>query len=284
MTATWFTMNGGFGEERWVRMLVLSFLFHLVVFSTVLFVPKNGTRYPSLRDRVYQVELVGPPSRESVRGSQPGGAAVKGKKATKVLRSKTQRIPVKKKVKVPVLAKKVSPKLKEKPEKSTASSAGLIEEALSRIERKVTEEEKVQQTATATPTPTEGIENGRSEEEGAIPAQGGGAGGSGAFSEAGKVIALYQMEIEYTIKDNWSYPVALVNMKQGNGPEAVVSLTVRNDGKIMKHSFKKRSDDVLFDDSVLKAIEKSDPLPPFPPGYKKSYDEVEISFSLKDLV
>jgi TonB family protein len=259
MTATWFTMNGGFGEEKWVRMLILSFLFHLVLFSTVLFVPKNGTRYPSLRDRVYQVELVGPPSREALRGSRPGGAAVKGEKTTKILRSKTQRIP----------------------EKSTTSSAGLIEEALSRIERKVSEEEKAQPTATP---PPETIGNEESEEEGAIPAQGGGAGGTGAPSETGKVIALYQMEIEYTIKDNWSYPVALVNMKQGRGPEAVVNLTVRNDGKIMKHSFKKRSDDVLFDDSVLKAIEKSDPLPPFPPGYKKSYDEVEISFSLKDLV
>jgi colicin import membrane protein len=281
MTATWFTMNGGFGEEKWVRMVALSFLFHLVIFSTVLFVPKNGTRYPSLRDRVYQVELVGPPSREALRGSRPGGAAVKDKKATKILRSNTQRIPVEKKAKVPVLAKKVSPKLKEKPEKSTASSAGLIEEALSRIERKVAEEEKAQ--PTATPQPTEPIENEKSE-EGVIPAQEGGAGGSGAPSETGKVIALYQMEIEYTIKDNWSYPVALVNMKQGKGPEAVVNLTVRSDGKIMKHSFKKRSDDALFDDSVLKAIEKSDPLPPFPPGYKKSYDEVEISFSLKDLV
>ena len=282
MTATWFTMNGGFGEEKWVRMVALSFLFHLVIFSTVLFVPKNGTRYPSLRDRVYQVELVGPPSREVLRGSRPGGAAAKGKKTTKILRSKTQRIPVKKKAKVPVLAKKVSPKLKEKPDKSTASSVGLIEEALSRIERKVSEEEKAQ--PTATPPPTEAIENEKSEEEGAIPAQGGRAGGTGAPSETGKGIALYQMEIEYTIKDNWSYPAALVNMKQGRGPEAVVNLTVRNDGKIMKHSFKKRSDDVLFDDSVLKAIEKSDPLPPFPPGYKKSYDEVEISFSLKDLV
>jgi colicin import membrane protein len=281
MTATWFTMNGGFGEEKWVRMVVLSFLFHLVVFSTVLFVPKNGTRYPSLRDRVYQVELVGPPSREVLRGSRPGGAAAKGKKTTKILRSKTQRIPVKKKAKLPVLAKKVSPKLKEKPDKSTTSSSGLIEEALSRIERKVTEEEKAQPTALP---PTETIGNEEAEEEGAIPGQGGGAGGSGTPSETGKVIALYQMEIEYTIKDNWSYPVALVNMKQGEGPEAVVNLTVRNDGKIMKHSFKKRSDDVLFDDSVRKAIERSDPLPPFPPGYKKSYDEVEISFSLKDLV
>ena len=280
MTATWFTGNAGFGEEKWVRMLALSFVLHMVVFSTVLFIPKNGARYPSLKDRVYHIELVGPPSKGAVKGGRSGGPAVKGKKTTQILKTKTQRITVKEKKKVPVVAKRVSPKLKAKPERSTTSSSGLIEKALSKIERKVTEQKKVQ----PTPTPTETIENEKPEEEGAIPAHGGEAGISGAPSETGKVIALYQMEIESAVKNNWSYPVALVNRKKGGGPEAVVILTVRNDGKIMKHWFTKRSHNPLFDDSVQKAIEKSDPLPPFPPGYKKSYDEVEINFSLKDLV
>ena len=93
------------------------------------------------------------------------------------------------------------------------------------------------------------------------------------------------MEIESTIKNNWSYPVALLNLKRGEKiPEAVIILTVRSDGKILKTRFKRRSKDTLFDDSVLKAIEKSDPLPEFPPSYWKSYDEIEINFSLKDLV
>ncbi len=95
---------------------------------------------------------------------------------------------------------------------------------------------------------------------------------------------LYQMEIEYAIKSNWSYPVALLDLKMGKMPESVVVLTVRSDGKILKTQFKKRSQNPLFDDSVLKAIEKSDPLPGFPDGYRKSYDEVEINFSLRDLV
>ena len=100
----------------------------------------------------------------------------------------------------------------------------------------------------------------------------------------GAGIQLYQMEIETAIKNNWSYPVALFNSKKGEIPEAVVIVTLRNDGTILKTRFKSRSNNPLFDDSVLKAIEKSDPLPPFPPGYKKSYEEVEINFSLKDFV
>jgi hypothetical protein len=31
-------------------------------------------------------------------------------------------------------------------------------------------------------------------------------------------------------------------------------------------------------------LERSDPLPKFPPGYKKSSEELEIRFSLKDLI
>ena len=103
-------------------------------------------------------------------------------------------------------------------------------------------------------------------------------------SGIGKAIQLYQMDIESAIKDNWSYPVALLDSRGENIPEAVVVVTVRSDGKILKIQFERKSQNALFDDSVLKAIEKSDPLSKFPPSYRKSQDEVEISFSLKDLV
>ncbi len=99
-----------------------------------------------------------------------------------------------------------------------------------------------------------------------------------------KDIQLYQMEIESAIKSNWSYPVALLNLKREKIPEAVILVTVRSDGKILKTLFKRRSHNALFDDSVLEAIEKSDPLPGFPPDYGKSHEEVEINFNLKDLL
>jgi len=100
---------------------------------------------------------------------------------------------------------------------------------------------------------------------------------------ARKGIQLYQMRIEDAIKNNWSYP-ALINIKGKKAPEAIIIVTLRNDGKILKAWFRKKSNNPLFDDSVLKAVERSDPLPEFPPGYLKSYDEVEINFNLKDLV
>ncbi len=92
------------------------------------------------------------------------------------------------------------------------------------------------------------------------------------------------MEIEAAVNSNWSYPVGLIDQEAEKTLEAVVVVTVRSDGKILKARFKRKSKNPLFDDSVLKAIEKSDPLPGFPPGYRKSYEEIEINFSLKDLV
>jgi tol-pal system protein YbgF len=96
-----------------------------------------------------------------------------------------------------------------------------------------------------------------------------------------RVVEGYQIEIARAIKKNWSFPFLLFNIKRDEIPEAVVVLKLRNDGRILEISFKERSRNELFDESIVEAVEKSDPLPEFPHGYEKLYDEVEILFSLK---
>jgi tol-pal system protein YbgF len=96
-----------------------------------------------------------------------------------------------------------------------------------------------------------------------------------------RVMRYYQIRVARSIKENWSFPFLFFNAKQEEIPEAVVLLTIKNDGTIINVSFKERSQNELFDESILKAIEKSNPLPEFPPRYEKLYDEVEIRFSLK---
>jgi len=108
---------------------------------------------------------------------------------------------------------------------------------------------------------------------------GGGPGGGGQGVGSGGPMALYQMEVEAKIRSNWAYPVAL-DKKQ---LEAVVVIMVKQDGTILKTRIERRSASPLFDESVLKAIERSNPLPPFPDSYRKSHDEIEITFNLKDL-
>ena len=271
MTATIF--HSGFKEDRWARMIALSFLFHLMIFSTVLFIPQTPIHFPSIEGRVYHVELVGTPPglRSGVKGE---GGIAKRKEISHILRAKTRRIGIGKKRSAPILAKRVSPKPKATYRDEAPPASGLIDRAISKIERKVKEEKTTQ--------PEKMLDKFEGNSKDLLRGRKGGM--PGVFSGIGKLIQIYQMEIESAIKNNWSYPVTLLNLKRDKAPEAVVIVIVQSDGKILKAWFKKRSNNRLFDDSVLKAIEKSDPLPKFPPGYRKSYDEVEINFSLKDLV
>jgi len=294
MTATWSMVNSSFKEERWVRMMALSFCFHLVIFSTFLFATQTTIRFPSIEERVYHVELVEPPLGVESAGKGKGSASIaKGKKKPHIVKTKTRRIATKKKKTVSVLAKRVSSKPIARERKKDFSPSELVDRAISKIEKKVKEKktddlekalsqiegkvknDKTSQSEKILDKPEEGIKAFSKGEKGGI---------FGMSSGIGKGIQLYQMKIEDAIKSNWSYPVALSNIKNKKVPEAIIILTVRNDGKILKSWFRKKSNQPLFDDSVLKAIERSDPLPEFPPGYLKSYDEVEINFSLKDLI
>jgi len=294
MTATWSMVNSSFKEERWVRMMALSFCFHLMIFSTFLFAPQTKIHFPSMEERVYHVELVGPPSgvESGVKGKGSANIAKrKGKPHT--VKTKTRRIAIEKKKTVSVLAKRVSSKPIARERKKDFSASELVDQAVSKIEKKV-KEKKTDDLENALSQIERKVKNDKTSqsekildkpEEGSKTFSTGAKGGIfGMSSGIGKGIQLYQMKIEDAIKNNWSYPVALINIKSKKAPEAIIIVTVRNDGKILKAWFRKKSNNPLFDDSVLKAIERSDPLPEFPPGYLKSYDEVEINFSLKDLI
>ena len=270
MKATRFKVNSGVKEERWVWMMALSFCFHISVLSITLFIPQTAIPFPSIEERVYHVELVGSPSGV---GSGAKARGVAKRKTSHIFDAKTRRIAVKKKKTALIVAKRVSPIAPERNKAYPPSE--LIDSAISKIERRVKEEKPTQ--------PEKILDKIERDTKDLFKGEKGGISGTSSYT--GATIQLYQMEIESTIKNNWSYPVALLNLKRGEKiPEAVIILTVRSDGKILKTRFKRRSKDTLFDDSVLKSIERSDPLPEFPPSYWKSYDEIEINFSLKDLV
>lgn len=291
MITTWLKFNLGPKEERWAQMMVLSFVFHLAIFFGSLVFSKSAIYYPSFEEHVYHVELVAPPTPSTGGGGKGAGVAT-GKGTTPIVKAKTRRIVVNKKAPASVVAKRVSPKPPPQSRKTTASLSELIDGAISRVEREVAQEgNQLEETISRIEKGLESKKKAQSQ-EGTEKDQGGGApspkriggGLSAGSSGIGKGIQLYQLQIETAIKENWSYPVALINAREGKIPEAVILLTLRSDGKILKAEFKKRSRDPLFNDSVLKALERSDPLPKFPPGYKKSSDEVEIRFSLKDLI
>ncbi len=257
-------------EPKWSKMFILSLLFHLAIFSTILFAPYSiPTR--KIRDVVYEVNLVEMPTRKP-SNVKPGTKAKTEKRlhsqkkpvsAKRISRPKTKEKPV-------VMAKRVVEKKTQKAKTPEVSPSQLIDQALAKIEKKVNaaKEDPVDQAVSKLEPRAKGSD------EKVL---------TGSSSENGITLRIYWIEIEERIKSNWSYPVALTSTKSQVNLEAIVVVKVKNDGTILNFRLKNRSNNALFDQSVIKAVKRSDPLPPFPEGYRKTYDEIELNFNLSDL-
>jgi colicin import membrane protein len=262
-------------------MFLLSAALHLALFASVFLFPKPlSTR--AFKGVVYEVNLVemptkgpaakaaGPPpaSSSSDTGARSGAAAQPAKRITA---PPVQERPV-------VIAKrtiKATPEGTKKPEVPTSK---LIDDAVSKIESKVKQEKEDPLNRALA-----GIEERVKDQKTAGPPAPTKSGSGEGAQDGGLALRLYELQIYDAIKRNWSYPVDLsFNANQG-GLEAVAVMRVRRDGRILKVSLEKRSRNAVFDQSVLKAIERSDPLPPFPDFYREREDDIQVTFTLSDL-
>ena len=257
-------------DPKWNRMLILSLFLHVAIFSTILFTP-GYMPAPRIRGTVYEVNLV----------EMPGPVRSKAQTSVKAKTGKRLSSPKKttparrihradKKKKPVVIAKRTLTANKKKARKPKVSPSRLIDRAVSKIERKVNAEKKdpIGQAVTRIATRVR-------------PA--GSQGPAGGLATDGIIIAMYKQEVEDWIKRNWSYAVDLTSPETQKDLKAVIVVKVRSNGTILKSWFKERSKSVIYNQSVLKAVERSDPLPPFPEGYRRTFDEFEINFDLSDL-
>lgn len=279
-------------DPKWRTMLTISFVFHFAIFSLILFVPEHmPTR--RIKGTVYQVNLVELPA------TSPGKAQGNSKAKTgRPLPSTKKTAPAKrisspkKKEKPVVIAKRTVTTKKEKVKKQPVSPSKLIDTALSKIEKKIKAEEE--EAAKRIDTALSKIEKQvKAEEEDHVERaisklgkQGKGIaaqGNAGDTGFTGIAIEIYKREVEDWIKSHWTYPVALTNPRGKEDLEAIIIIKAKSDGSILKSWFVKKSFNVIFDESVLKAVEQSDPLPRFPPGYRMTHEEFEITFNLSEM-
>jgi colicin import membrane protein len=278
-------------EQRWGKMVGFSILFHVVIFAAVLFVPGSmPTR--AIRGVVYEVNLVEMGQDRSPRSGK--GTVPPEKPQEKVSVSKmaepVKRIaPPKQQEKALVIAKKTVQKeeVKKKPEVPPSKR---IEEAVSKIQKKVATEQKDHLKKALTEIEKK-VESGSQDQvseaisriQGRVSAPGREGVGPVGGGVAGKIMEIYIMQVSERIRENWSYPATLAS-ERDKDLEAVFILRVNKEGKILMSWFDKKSSNALFDQSVMKAIERSDPLPPFPPGYHRFEEELEIAFNLKEML
>ena len=264
-------------EPRWSRVIILSLLFHIIIFSVILFVPDSIPTRRISGAAVYEVNLVEMPGKSRSIPTKSSNSKMSRKVTSSKTSTTAKRISRPTKEEKPVvIGKRVVKRRKEKkkevkkPKKPRVSPSRLIDRAVSKIEKKVKakKNDHLAQAISKIQTRAEGTA-----EKGSVRGN----------AETGITIRMYQMAVEEQIKNNWSYPVALISPEKLRELEAIVVVKVKEDGTIMKSWFKGRSSNSIFDGSVLKAIERSDPLPPFPEGYRKSYDEIEIRFDLSEL-
>jgi colicin import membrane protein len=265
--------SNSMADQKWSRMVAVSLGFHVAAVILIMVLANTGPSIRPFRGISYEVNIVELPGGGAQKTPSPSPGAIETKAEKAVPKeTKAQRIEETRKEEKPiVVAKKTVEKAAPQPEKPKVSPMEQVNKAISKIEKKVKSENSDHLNTAISRLQAKAQSGG-----GGV--QGGGMEGGG-LGAGGGPMALYQMEVEAKIKSNWSYPIAMDKQQL----EAVAVLLVRQDGTITKTRLEKRSSSTLFDESVLKAIERSNPLPPFPESYRKSYDELEITFNLKDL-
>ena len=95
--------------------------------------------------------------------------------------------------------------------------------------------------------------------------------------ELSQALMLYRALVNEKIESNWALPERLSRGK--DKLEAILVVRVRRDGNVFDIQFEQKSGDSYFDDSVLKAVLKSKPFPPFPDIYSPKEEEIVIRFA-----
>ena len=156
--------------------------------------------------------------------------------------------------------------------KSETASADSVRERLmqSAVDRAKSRSETVQK-----PSKGEALSAGSGEGDGAAALGAGGRGGPGIVK--GMDFVIYQNRMLTTIKENWAWVGQRSNLK------VVVQFGVKENGDIVGLKIVQPSGDPSYDESVLRAVKKSSPLPAPPESYRKDFADVELTFRPRDL-
>jgi colicin import membrane protein len=141
----------------------------------------------------------------------------------------------------------------------------LIQSALDRVKSRA---ESTQKAASA--KGGEVLSVGPGEGDGAAALGQGGRGGGTAVR--GAEFFMYQAKIVNTIKENWAWPGQKGSLK------ALARFSIKDNGEITGLKIAEPSGDAAFDESILRALRKSSPLPPPPESYRKDFAQVEMNF------
>jgi TonB family protein len=258
------------------RMFFVSLFLHGLAISAVFFLPNlSSTR--TFYSPVYSVRLVSPPPAPEARSESapPAPAAAAPPPAAEKPRAKEKEKPVS-------LAPKKEEARKEDTEKKIAEAIDRLRQKresknLESTIEKMRSEKESRQVQSA----IEGIRKKVTiSSKGAVESSEPASGGASTDVMTIKHKIYYNL-IWKRIRSVWVLPdAALAGQKN---LETIIGIRITPNGQIEDVQFEKKSGNPLFDESALRAIQKSNPLPPLPPGFEGERFDVGVRFTPSDL-
>jgi len=264
-------------------MIALSFLLHAVFISIILFSPSTPSSPRWTFGPVHTVDLVSL-SDELFSPSAGGESTVKvSERIGVVTRKSTGR--TRSVVRKDVDSSLAVPLKTIKKREPVVSRSSEVEKAIESIKK------KVDTTGEETPAPPAARERvaeapsaGR-EQGSAGPAGVRQAGVESRTQGSGETGTSTRMQVYYAvvwsqIKGKWTLPKSIL---PSNDLVAVVSASVLRNGTITNITFEQSSGNRYFDESVVKAVKKADPLPALPEWYRGGSLDIGIRFHSSEM-
>ncbi|KPA16832.1 hypothetical protein MHK_002944 [Candidatus Magnetomorum sp. HK-1] len=96
-----------------------------------------------------------------------------------------------------------------------------------------------------------------------------------------KLMDIYNAEVSTLIQKNWALSSQLIHYQ--SDLKVRIRITIMRNGFIKSTIFEKKSGDKYYDESIRKAVKKSNPLPPLPNAFLGPFHTVGFNFRLSDL-
>jgi colicin import membrane protein len=259
--------------RMWAGMVGLSALFHLIFFAGVFLSPHFRSSRPYIPSAV-EVDLVSLPTGEPPAKRLPPSRVEKEETVNPKAPPEVKKEPLvqaKPEEAVSMAPKEIEVKKSIKHKTYDASKA--IKSAISKIEEKEPESRprNVQRAIDKLKRDVEG-------KDGVVMQS---TAGQGTGEKALDILDVYNAEIWQRIQKNWAFSEEMVRGRKDL--EATIVVKIMAAGEIRDIWFEIRSGNTYFDDSALKAVKKSDPLPALPKAYVGPYYEVGFRFNLSEL-
>jgi colicin import membrane protein len=293
-------------EERLPKWVLASLIAHAVIFTVALILSRVVPQRQIFTVPVYTVDLIGgdrigranlgteltAPGRGTSKSTEKALAEPQPIKVAKEKSEKTEKPkPAEKKIAaddklvlkekgkiepVKTATKKEATKEPQKEETQSETTADSVRERLmkSAAERAGSRADSATK-GSGSSTKGEQISAGTGQGEGAAALGPGGRGGPGVVK--GLDYMIYQNRLISTIRNNWVWVGPRGKIK------VVVQFNIKDNGEITGLKIVQSSGNASYDDSVLRAVRKSSPLPPLTESIRSGFSEVELAFRPEDL-